>query len=168
MSRNHFALFSKPFILALRETFEVMVQTQVTPHSPKLKRVLSCHGDITAIIGMNGKVERDGTEKEIKGLLSLTWPEDVYIKHAGKMLFDEFDEYCDEIADTGAEIVNIVMGNAKNEIARMGYKIEMATPSTIRGKNHEIKYPQNSTVVEITMSTEEGDIQLEICYQEEP
>ncbi len=167
MSNSHFASFSKPFIMALKETFEVMVQTKVTPHSPKLKTTLSATGDISALIGMNGKVDRDGVQKDIKGLLCITWPEDVYVKLAGRMLFDEFEAYCEEIADSGAEICNIVMGNAKNEIAQMGYKIEMATPSTIRGKNHEIKYPSGSTVVEITMTTDVGDFRLEICYQEE-
>ena len=164
MSDNHFVKFSKPFLDALTETFEMMVQTKA--HSPKIKNTSVASGDISALIGMNGKVERDGEEKDFKGIMVLSWPEEVYVKLAGRMLFEEYEEYCDEISDTGAEICNIIMGNAKNGLTPMGYKIEMATPSTIRGKNHEIKYPDKTTIIEIVMSTDAGNFSLELCYQE--
>ncbi|MDP7320004.1 MAG: chemotaxis protein CheX [Bacteriovoracaceae bacterium] len=166
MSDNYFVKFSKPFLDALSETFEMMVQTKISAHSPKIKTNNVAHGDITALIGMNGKVERDGQEKDFKGLMAISWPEDMYVKLAGRMLFEEYTEYCEDIADSGAEICNIVMGNAKNGLTPLGYKIDMATPSTVRGKNHEIKYPAKTTVVEITLSCDLGDFSLELCYQE--
>lgn len=166
MSDSQFVKFSKPFLDALKETFEMMVQTTINPHSPKIKDTQTATGDITAIIGMNGKLEKDGEVKDFKGLMALSWPEELYVKLAGRMLFEEYEEYCDDIADSGAEICNIVMGNAKNGLTPLGYKIEMATPSTIRGKNHEIKYPPKTTVIEITLSCDLGDFVLELCYQE--
>jgi chemotaxis protein CheX len=98
--------------------------------------------------------------------MAISWPEDVYIKFASKMLFEEFDEYCDEISDSGAEVVNIVMGNAKGQLNPLGFKLEMATPSTIKGKQHEIRYPAKTTVIEITVSSDIGDFTLELCYQD--
>ena len=166
MSDKNFVSFSKPFIDALKETFEMMVQTEIKAHSPKIKESPKAKGDITALIGMNGIVEKDGQQKDFKGLMALSWPEELYIKLAGRMLFEEYTEYCDEISDSGAEICNIVMGNAKNGLTPLGYKIDMATPSTIRGKNHEIKYPAKTTVVEIVISCDLGDFALELCYQE--
>lgn len=166
MSQSNFVEFSKPFIDALKETFEMMVQTEIKPQNPKIKSSAVAHGDITAIIGMNGTVEKDGEEKEFKGLLALSWPEPLYVTLAGRMLFEEYTEYNDEIADSGAEIANIVMGNAKGQLANIGYKIGMASPTSIRGKGHEIKYPPNTTVIEITIGTDVGDFSLEICYQE--
>lgn len=166
MSDNHFVKFSKPFLDALTETFEMMVQTKVKAHSPKIKTTPIASGDITALIGMNGKVERDGEEKDFRGIMAISWPEELYVKLAGRMLFEEYTEYCEDIADSGAEICNIIMGNAKNGLSPMGYKIDMATPSTVRGKNHEIKYPDKTTVVEITISCDDGDFCLELCYQE--
>lgn len=166
MSDNQFVKFSKPFLDALTETFDMMVQTKITAHSPKIKTNTTASGDVTALIGMNGVIERDSETKSFKGILALSWPEDVYVKLAGRMLFEEYTEYCDDIADSGAEICNIVMGNAKNGLTPMGYKIEMATPSTVRGKNHEIKYPDKTTVIEIKISCDVGDFSLELCYQE--
>lgn len=166
MEQKNFLQFSKPFLDALKETFTMMVQCDLTTHSPKIKDSATARGDITALIGMNGLVEADGAEKPFKGLMAISWPEDVYIKMASKMLFEEFTEYNDEIADSGAEIVNIVMGNAKASLANDGFKIDMATPSTVKGKEHEIKYPANTTVIEVTCSSECGDFVLELCYQE--
>jgi len=166
MSDSHFVNFSKPFLDALTDTFEMMVQTEIKAHSPKIKDKPTAKGDITALIGMNGKVIRDGVEKDFKGLMAISWPEALYIKLAGRMLFEEYTEYCDDIADSGAEICNIVMGNAKNGLTPLGYKIEMATPSTVRGKQHEIKYPTKTTVIDITISCDLGDFTLELCYQE--
>lgn len=166
MTDSTFVNFSKPFLDALSETYEMMVQTKIKTHSPKIKESTLASGDISALIGMNGKVERNGEEKDFKGIMVISWPEDLYVKLAGKMLFEEYTEYCDDIADTGAEICNIVMGNAKNALSTMGYKIEMATPSTIKGKDHEIKYPDKTTVVDITVSCDEGSFNLELCYQE--
>jgi len=166
MTDNYFVKFSKPFIDALKETFEMMVQTKVEPRSPKIKSSSVANGDITALIGMNGTVERDGEEKLVKGLMAISWPEELYVKLAGRMLFEEYPEYCDEISDSGAEIVNIIMGNAKKGLTPLGYKIEMATPSTVKGKNHELKYPNGTTVVEIEVGTDIGSFSLELCYQE--
>lgn len=165
-STSNFVQFSKPFIDALTDTFELMVQTEIKCHSPKIKTNYVAKGDITAIIGMNGLLEQSGESKDFKGLMAISWPEDVYIKFASRMLFEDYTEYCEEISDSGAEIVNIVMGNAKGKLRPMGFQIEMATPSTIRGKQHEIKYPPKTTVIEITVSSDIGDFSLELCYQD--
>lgn len=163
---NNFIQFSRPFIEALKETFALMAQTQINPHSPKIKETAVAKGDISALIGMNGKIETEDGEKDFKGLLVISWPEEVYVKFASRMLFEEYAEYCDEISDSGAEIVNIVMGNAKNGLTPLGFKIDMASPSTIKGKDHEVKYPPNTTVIAITISSDIGDFTLELCYQE--
>lgn len=169
MSQFNFITFSKPFLDALQDTFTTMLDSQLSCHSPKIKTSNIAKGDITAIIGMNGLIESstEGSEKSFKGLLAISWPEEVYLKVASKMLFEEFSEFNEEVSDCGAEIVNIVMGNAKGTLAKQGFKMEMASPSTIKGKAHEIKYPPKTTVIDITCSCAEcGDFSLELCYQE--
>ena len=165
--QQRFIQFSKPFIDALKETFSMMVQTDVTTHSPQIKSTPVAKGDISAVIGMNGTIESDGVEKDFKGLMVISWPEDLYVKLASRMLFEEYTEYCDEISDSGAEICNIVMGNAKGGLNPLGFKIDMATPTTVRGQQHEIKYPTKSTVIAITIGCDIGEFTLELCYQEQ-
>jgi chemotaxis protein CheX len=163
---QNFLQFSRPFLDALKETMSLMAQTEIKAHSPKIKTTAIAHGDISALIGMNGKINSNGGQKDFKGLMVISWPEPVYIKMASRMLYEDYTEYCDDISDSGAEIVNIVMGNSKAALNKLGFQIEMASPSTIRGKAHEIKYPANTTVVEIVISSDIGDFTLELCYQE--
>lgn len=163
---KHFVEFAKPFIDNLKETFEMMVQTKVKVHTPQVKKTPIAKGDITSLIGMNGTKDLNGKEMSFKGLMALTFPEEVYVKLAGRMLMEEYTEYCDDISDAGSEICNIIMGNSKNGLSQLGFKIGMASPSTIRGTNHEIKYPPKTVVIEIMCTTEVGDFILELCYQE--
>lgn len=165
---SNFAQFSKPFIDSLIDTFKTMLDVDLSVHTPRIKNSSIATGDITSMIGMNGFVKSisTGADEPFAGLLALTFKEELYIKLAGEMLGEEFSEYCDEISDAGSEICNIVMGNAKNGLSPLGFKIEMATPSTVRGKDHQLKYPPKSTVIEITCTTTFGDFMLEICYQE--
>lgn len=159
--------FSKPFVDALKETFSVMMQADLTVHSPSIKEGSKTPGDITAVIGMNGTLVKEGQEdKDFKGQLLVSFKEDVYLKIASAMLMEEFTEYNDEVADVGGEIVNIVMGNAKKTLIPTGYEVGMATPSTIRGVDVEIKYPSKTTVIQSKIESSLGEFFLEICYQE--
>lgn len=163
---NYFLKFSKPFIDALKETFSLMIQTEIKAHSPKLKTDSLAYGDITAMIGMSGTVVKDSKESPFNGLLVLSWPENIYVKMASRMLMEEYQEFCDDIYDTGAEISNIVMGNAKKVLKEQGFNIGLATPTTVRGKGHMVKYPTNSTIIAVTISCDLGDFTMELCYQE--
>lgn len=163
---KNFIEFSKPFIDGLKETFSLMMDTEIKAHSPKIKDHNRTKGEFSSIIGMNGKVNQNGTSKEFKGLIGLSFEKEVYLKIAGAMLMEEYEDYTEEISDTGAEIVNIIMGNAKKALAPKGYEIAMATPSTIRGKDVEIRYPKSTTIIETEIDSDLGAFFLEICYQE--
>jgi chemotaxis protein CheX len=166
MNIESYVKFSRPFIDALKETFKVMVSTDITPHSPRLKSDSKARGEITAMIGMNGVIEKNGQQLKFNGLIALSFSKEVYLKIASAMMMQEFTDYHEDMEDTGAEIANIVMGNAKKVLAEQGYKIGMSTPTRIKGKDHEIKYPSNTVVVETTISSDHGEFTFDICYQE--
>lgn len=161
-----FLKFSAPFIKSSKETFKVMMHTDVTMHSPKLRTDSVSTGDITAIIGMNGFAENVDGPKEFKGVLAISFPEPVYVKLASRMLGEDYTEYSSEIADVGAELANIILGSAKPGLSALGIKLDMTSPSTVRGKLHEISFPRGSTIVETTMTCDLGDFFLDICYQD--
>lgn len=162
-----FVEFSKPFIDALKKTFESMIYAQVTAGKPELKASNTSYGDISAIMGLNGSVEKNGKKMDFKGQFVISFPTETYIKAASAMLMEEYSEYCDEIADAGAEICNMITGNAKKDLAPMGYSLGMAVPSTISGKNHSITYPTGVTVIAIPIESNHGKFFVEICYQDQ-
>jgi len=163
---SKFLEFSKPFVDGIRNVFETMVFTKVATQKPSLKQGNTSKGDVSAVLGMTGEVTKDGEVLPFKGMLVLSWPLETYLKVAGAMLMAEYSEYNDEIADVGAEISNMIMGNAKRDLTPQGYKLDMSIPSMISGKDHNINYPNRTVVVEIPIESDHGVFYMELCYKE--
>lgn len=166
-NQQSFIDFSRPFIDAGKNVFETMVFTKLEAGKPEIKKDYRSRGDISAVLGLTGNLQKNGTSKEYKAMLVLSWPYTTYYKIASAMLMETFTEYSNEIADVGAEIANMIMGNAKRELATMGYSTNMAIPSIIEGAGHSIKYPPNTTIVMIPLNSAHGPFFIEICYTEE-
>jgi chemotaxis protein CheX len=163
---SRFLSFSKPFIIGAKSVFETMIFTEISPQKPYLKKDMVSKGDVSCVMGLSGTVESDGEVKKFKGMMVISFPMETYVKVANAMLMEEFEDYNDEIADVGAEISNIVTGNAKRSLKEIGYSIEMSIPSTINGTNHQIKYPPKTNIIVIPISSVHGDFYLELCYQD--
>lgn len=161
-----FIEFSKPFIDAAKNVFETMVFTKLEPQKPSIKKTNVAQGDISAVLGLSGKISKEGSQSNYRALLVISWPYETYFKVASAMLMQEYKEYCADIADVGGEICNMIMGNAKRELSGMGYTSNMAIPSMIEGKDHTIKYPNNTTVIIIPIMSAHGKMYIELCYTE--
>jgi len=162
----HFIEFSKPFILAAKKVFETMVFTKLEPQKPEIKADKLAPGDITAILGLNGEVVKNGVKVIYKAMLVMSFPYDTYFKIAGAMLGETYTSYVPDIHDVGGEVTNMVMGNAKAELQKMGYTTSMAIPSSVEGKNVTVSYPVGTTVVLIPMKSDHGQFYIELCYKE--
>ncbi|MFP6836317.1 MAG: chemotaxis protein CheX, partial [Pseudomonadales bacterium] len=68
-----------------------------------------------------------------KGNIAVSFPEATYLKVASAIFEEEYSEYSDDISDLGAEIINMIVGNAKRELEEMGFTSNMAIPSSISG-----------------------------------
>ncbi len=165
-NQANFLEFSKPFISAAKNVFETMVFTKLDAQKPQIKKDNLSKGDVSAVLGISGEIDKDGEKKVYKGMLVISFPFDTYFKVASAMLMDTFTEFNDEIADVGGEICNMVMGNAKRDLNTMGYTSNMAIPSMISGKDHSIKYPEGTTVILIPISSAHGPMFIELCYSE--
>lgn len=165
-THNKFISFSKPFIDGMRNVFKTMVFTDVEHGSPEIKSSTLSHGDISAIMGLSGVVGKGDEKKKFKGMFVMSFPEETYCKVASAMLMEEYKEMNDEITDVGAELTNIITGNAKNDLNSQDYFIDMSTPSTVSGKDHKINYPPNTIVVLIPIRCEHGEFFLELCYDD--
>jgi CheY-specific phosphatase CheX len=163
---ERFLKFSAPFVESTKEIFKVMISTDVRLHSPRLKVDRRSRGDITAFIAMNGVVGIGDNKKDFAGLLALAFTEPVYLAVASRMLGEEYKEYGPDVADVGAEIVNIILGKSKPALHALGIQLGMSNPSTIMGRQHEISFPRTGEVVEIIVESDMGQMFLDLCYQE--
>lgn len=166
MTNANFLEFSKPFIDAAKNVFETMVFTKLEPGKPQVKKGTLSRGDVSAVLGLSGTVNKDGFERTYRAMLVISFPYESYIKVASAMLMENYTAFNEEIRDVGGEICNMVMGNAKRDLSVLGYTTNMAIPSIIEGKDHSIKYPENTTVVLIPMNSAHGPMYLELCYAE--
>lgn len=161
-----FIKFSSPFIKSTKNTFLTMMQTEITLHSPQIKTDAHAGADLTALIGMSGAVKIGAESKEFRGLLALCFSKKIYVKLASRMLGEEYTELVPDIADAGSEIANIFLGGSKQELLSLGIQLQLTSPSTIRGLDHEISYPKGSTTVRTIVSCDLGDFYLDLCYQD--
>jgi len=158
--------FCKPFINAIREVYSTMMSTELNPGPPNIKHGSISHGEFSSIMGINGVYESPKEKKGFRGSLALSWPEQVYIKSAGAMLMEEFSEYNEEIADVGMEICNITMGNAKKHLSQEGYLIEMSIPTSVKGKDHEIRAQDGVVTIATPLESELGTFWIELSYED--
>lgn len=163
---THFIEFSKPFIDAIKNIFETMVSTKLETQKPIIKNDSLSKGDISAVLGLNGEIEKNGSKTSYKAMLVISFPYDTYFKVASAMLGETYTAYVPDIHDLGGEIVNMVVGNAKRDLKTMGYTSNMAIPSMVEGKNHSIKYPAGTHIVLIPFNSIHGEIFMELCYSE--
>lgn len=163
---SHFIEFSKPFIDAAKNVFETMVFTKLETQKPQIKNDALSRGDVSAVLGLSGDMEKNGGRVPYKAMLVISFPYESYFKVASAMLGETYTSMVPDIADVGGEIVNMIMGNAKRDLKAMGYSSNMAIPSMIEGKDHSIKYPAGTHVVLIPFSSAHGTIFMEICYSE--
>lgn len=158
--------FCKPFIDAIKDVYSTMMSCEISPQKPQLKEGKKSYGDYSSIMGINGTYTGGNEEKKFKGSLVLSWPEDTYLKSASAMLMEEYTEFNDEISDVGMEICNITMGNAKKVLAEQGYLIEMSIPTSVSGKNHEIKAQDKVVTITTPLENEFGTFYIELSYED--
>jgi chemotaxis protein CheX len=164
--KENFLKFSHPFIQAAKKTFSTMVQTKINFHSPRLKNGSFGSGTITALIGINGDFINATPVKQFEGVLALGFTEEIYTKLASRMLMQEYTQWCEDIADTGAELCNIILGQSKAELSKMGLKLALTTPTTIRGRDLDLRPPTGSVIIETKIMCDLGEFTMDICYQD--
>lgn len=134
-----------------------MAEIKASHHSPSLKPSRVARGDVTGTIGMIGN--------KVKGSLSITFTEQSIIHITRKMLGEKIEEVDDTVADLVGEITNMVTGGAKRLLAEQGHDFEMATPTVIKGKNHEIRHQCEGRTIQIPFSSNHGEFFIEVCFE---
>jgi chemotaxis protein CheX len=161
---SSFIDFSKPFVEAAKNVFNTMVFCKIEPQKPSIKTDTFSKGDVTAVLGLSGELEKGGKNHPYKAMLVLSFPYETYFKVSSAMLGETYTSFNADIRDVGGEIVNMIMGNAKRDLKSLGYSSNMAIPSMIEGSNHSISYPAGTTVIIIPFETVHGKMYMELCY----
>ncbi len=148
--------FINPFLGSTLKVFEIQCQTKATAQKPFLKKAGDplLLGDISGIISISSET--------FNGTLAISLAEVIFVKIASRMLGEEYKVIDEGNVDLIGELANIILGQAKIELAKLGYGIQMALPSCVWGKDHKIKHFGGGVCVVIPFECEFGVFHIEV------
>ena len=151
------AEFVNPFISALKNVLMTMAQTDLKAGKPSKKSDNVACGEVSGLISMEGP--------QVNGSLSITFDKNLALEIMLKMLGDNAESVNDEVADMVGEIVNMVCGGAKNELADKGFEFGMASPVLSVGNKHFLDHKAKGPHVIIPLSNQTGKAYIEFCFE---
>ncbi len=149
--------FINPFLDAIINVLQTMAQTTATANKPFIKKDKVSIGIVTGMIGMAGE--------QTKGSMAISFSESAILHIGSNMLLETLTEIDDTIIDLVGEITNMVTGGAKRVLADKGYVFDLATPTMVAGKDHQIHHKTTGPVLIIPFETEAGNFVVEVCFE---
>jgi len=149
--------YIQPFILATRKVLSTMAFMESKPKKPYLKSAdqYESYGDISAVIELDG---------ESKGSIGISFSKDCILKIAFQMLGEEYQQITDEISDMVGELVNMISGDARRELVKLGFNFTAGIPVMVKGSKHQIKHFVQERAIVIPFQTVSGDFFIETCF----
>ncbi len=149
--------YLNPFIFATRKVLKMMAYMDSKPRKPYLKELGNNKGlgDISSVISVSG---------ECKGSIGISFSTQCILRVAYQMFSEEYDGLTDEIVDMVGEIVNMVSGDARQELVKLGFHFSAGIPVTSKGNDHELIHSIKDRVIVIPFQTEYGEFYIETCF----
>ena len=149
--------YINPFVAAVKNVYATMLSCEARRGKPVLKDNNRADHCISGVIGLSGKAV---------GAAVLSMSEQSALAAASHMLMCEITEISDDVVDAVGELVNMMAGAAKAELAE--YELMISLPNVITGNAHEIHFPSDVRPVSIPFDTDWGPITLTVGLTEVP
>jgi len=148
--------FINSFVDAAKFFFSSMSSISVSPGAPQIKEGDTARGDVSSVIGMTGCAE---------GTMSLSFSDSCALAVATSMTGAKAGSEKSAILDAVGELRNIVAGDARTRLEKLGYALAAAIPTVVSGKDHTVYHnKRGGPVTFIPFSTGQGDFYLDICF----
>jgi chemotaxis protein CheX len=147
--------FLNPFITGAMETLKIQCSTEVRAGKPSIKKdddqfVV----DIAGVLGIVSPV--------FNGSIALCFPQATFLAVMGRMMGETFTEITRDLEDGAGEMLNIIFGHAKRELNELGYGIEKAIPTVVRGQDLKLKHLSAGPTMMLPFETDVGNFHMEI------
>ncbi len=146
--------YVNPFIRATLETFQTMIQMEVKPGKPAIKKDKEPTYDVSGVIGLSG---------EAQGSIAISFPKTIALKVVSAMLGTSIKTIDADVTDAIGEIANIIAGNAKKELSQ--YKLTISLPNVIVGKSHSITAPSGTPTIIVPIQGNVGEFAMEVSLK---
>ena len=131
-----------------------MLQTQIKPGKPEIKKQPSPTYDVSGVIGVSG---------EATGSITLSFPKLVALKVVSKFIETEIKIIGADVTDAVGELTNIIAGSAKKDLKN--FRVAISLPKVVIGKNHSVNSPKNTEDILIPFDSPFGNFNLEVSLK---
>ena len=148
--------FLNPFLEGTIKTFQTQIGFDAKPGKPYLRK----KGDVPQFnIEVAGFLSL--VSSAFDGAIGICFPSSTLIKIYEKMFDEKAAEVTDEVQDVAGELLNIIFGQAKTKLNTVGYDLQSALPTIMRGKEIAIKHMAEFTFI-LPFTTEVGVFELQV------
>ena len=150
------AELAKPFVFATKHVLSTMAQLDPVAGKPYVKKTNAASGDVSAVVGVTGQK---------KGSISISFSKACAIAIVKNMLGDDVKDIIADAKDAVGEITNMISGQARAGLSKIGMNLQASTPTLVFGNGHTISHTSHGPVIAIPFTTEYGDFTLEFCFE---
>ena len=149
------AEYINPFLKASINLFKEYLGLQAVAGKPHLLGDPQDLDAVSAIIGLAG---------ETRGAVVLSFSRETAMRIVSKMAGQEYKMLSNEVIDGVGELINIIAGNAKQDL--LDFRIEISLPGVITGNSYKIRWPEGIPVVAIPFTTELGPFTVNVSLKD--
>lgn len=148
--------YINPFVVATQRVFETFLQSPAVPGKPFLydRNAHSGTWDISGIIGLAGQVI---------GVVVISFPKILALKLVSALEKRQILVMDDFVVDMVGEIVNIIAGNAKQDLEE--FQIAISLPTVVKGYQHSFPGLSGTPLVAIPFACDKGDFLLMVSMK---
>jgi chemotaxis protein CheX len=154
------AAFVNPYLTAVQNVFTTMLGIEIVMGKPELKHNMLTSGEVTGVMGFGG---------DKKGMFSLSLTKASTLHIYKSMVGEEALSITAEVIDCVGELTNIISGQARVQIEKLGFKLSAALPTVIVGEKVEINFITKVPVVVLpfTFQTDgvNGQLYLDFSFE---
>ena len=147
--------YINPFLKASLNLFKEYLGLQVEAGKPHVLDNPGTLYEVSGIIGLAG---------ETVGAVVLSFSRETSIKIVSTMEGRTYTALGKEVIDGVGELINIIAGNAKQDL--LEFRIEISLPGVITGETYRIHWPEGIPVVSIPFSSEVGPFSVNVSLRD--
>jgi len=148
------ARYINPFLKAVKNVFDTMINVPFTLGKPSLKRDKVPSYEISGIIGITG---------EVSGCVVVSLSKGIALQLASALLDEQIKDVNDDCTDAIGEIANMVAGDAKKDFPKGNTSISV--PTVVIG-THQVAYPTSIPIISIPCVTSGGELTIDVALKE--
>ena len=147
------AAYIKPFIDAVENLFNTMLDLPFSLEKPFIKKEPFPEYEVAGIIGISGG---------LTGCVVINMRESLALQLASELLDEDMTELDEDAIDAIGEIANMIAGNAKTDFPEENCSISV--PSVVIGK-HKTTYPHDIEVISIPCKAGDGKLVIDVAIK---